>query len=217
MPRAILIDPNEAPQWIDLDADVRGHLAKLFPGGREAVELHRDDWTHLNDGLGIQVVVTECAMPGDAPNSFAARIVNALGGGWPVTGRVVFMALYDADVIDLTDEVFDWLVDIESGRIAVPFKMPKSKSDNDFQVWHFSNGDEEPSAEAYTTLPGAKRAALAGYEAGIAGPNYGVTYAWRPLDKSRSDHWCLDEDGRFTGWSVNRLRVAASAAEKAST
>mgnify|MGYP001597785983 CR=1 FL=1 len=61
MARAILIDPNEDPQWIELDADVRSHLAKLFPSGQETVELHRDDWTHFNDGPGIKVAVSECA------------------------------------------------------------------------------------------------------------------------------------------------------------
>lgn len=205
MPRAILIDPNEDPQWIDLDSDVRSHLAKLFPGGQETVELHRDDWTHFNDGPGIKVAVSECAMPSDRRNDLAARIVDAFGGGWPATGRVVFMALYDADVVDLADEQFAWLVDVACGLIAAPFKLPKSKLNDDFTVWFFNNGDEKPSAEAYNTLPGAKRAALSNYEAGNADPDYtgyGITHGWRPLDEARPDHWCLDEDGIFTGWMV---------------
>lgn len=109
MPRAMLIDPDTDPQWIDLDTDVRHHLARLLPGGHETVEIHRDDWTRFNDGPGIKVGVRENSI-GQPRNEIATRIIDKLGGGWPVNGRAVFMGLHDADVVDLTEEQRNWLI-----------------------------------------------------------------------------------------------------------
>lgn len=201
MPRAMLIDPDEDPYWIDLDDDVRTHLAKLLPGGHETVEIHRDDWTHFNDGPGIKVGVHEDGVQ-RVPNDFASRIIDKLGGGWPVNGRAIFMGLHDADVVDLTDEQWTFLVNLQSGMVAAPLKPGVTKSVTS-QVWFFNGDNDEPSAEAYATLADAQHAALVDYEAGDSGPIFSnVTYGWRPLDEERPDHWCLDEDGVFTGWMV---------------
>lgn len=206
MPRAILIDPNEDPTFIDLDADVRSHLANLFPANRETVELHRNDWTHFNTGPGIKACVRESALPGDAPNPFVNRLIDAFGGGWSAAGHVVLMALHGADVVDLDDETWEWLVNVASGTATVPFRQPKVAAVA--QVWFFNGDDEEPSADAYATLAGAQRAAVTDYEAGDSGPIFAdVTYTWRPLDESRHDHWCLDVDGTFSGWMVWPVRL----------
>lgn len=111
MPRAILIDPDEDPQWINLDVDVRHHLARLLPGGHETVEIHRDDWTHFNDGPGIRIGIHEDGV-GRTRNNLATRIINKLDGGWPVNGRAIFMGLHDADIVDLADEQWAFLNNI---------------------------------------------------------------------------------------------------------
>lgn len=75
-------------------------------------------------------------------------------------------------------------------------------------VWFFNGDNDEPSADAYATLDAAQRAALTDYEAGDSGPTFAdVTYTWRPLDEARPDHWCLDEDGVYTGWMVWPVRL----------
>lgn len=201
MPRAILIDPNKNPTWIDLDTDVRNHLAKMLPGGHETVEIHRNDWTHFNTGPGIKLGLSENGVVHE-PNDFATRVVAKLGGGFRVNGRAIFMGLHDHDIVDLTNEHWGFLVSLAFDMVAEPLKPAEPKT-ADAQVWFFNGGDEEPSAEAYATLDGAQRAAVTDYEAGDSGPIFAdVTYAWRPLDEARHDHWCLDADGTYTGWMV---------------
>jgi hypothetical protein len=81
------------------------------------------------------------------------------------------------------------------------------------EVWYYGDNDEGSSSEVYLDVEDAKAAAIADLEAIDCG---GVTgeeqYTWRTVEKLPGCH-LLDEDGRFTGWSVNRLRVVAPAAK----
>lgn len=79
------------------------------------------------------------------------------------------------------------------------------------EVWYWSDDDESSSAEVYPDADTAKAAAIANLEALDPGAVTGEEqYTWRTTEKLPGCY-LLDEDGTYTGWSVNRLRVAAAA------
>jgi hypothetical protein len=81
------------------------------------------------------------------------------------------------------------------------------------EVWYYTDDDEGSSSEVYPDVDTAKAAAIADLEALDPGAVTGEEqYTWRTVEKL-PDYHLLDEDGRFTGWSVNRLRVAAPVAK----
>jgi hypothetical protein len=197
MTRAMLINPDEDPTWIDLDDDARTHLSRLLHG-HETVALDRE---HGEDGPGVTIAVSECMMSDrDAPNGYATSIVSAFGQDWPVLGPAVLMWLDGRDVVDLTAEQWGWIVNVESGMVAAPVRPA------DHQVWLF-HGADGTSKNAYITPDAARRAAIADYEAGDTGPGTpGVAYTWRIVGGLH----LLAEDDTPTGWSVRPIRVLGS-------
>lgn len=81
------------------------------------------------------------------------------------------------------------------------------------EVWYWSNDDETSSAEVYLDAEAAKDAAIADLKAIDPGAVTGdEQYTWRTVEKLPNSH-LLDEDGTFTGWSVNRLPVVTATAK----
>lgn len=108
------------------------------------------------------------------------------------------------------------LPDGESRDRAAQLAMLRSADGNaavPVEVWYYSDDDEGSSSEVYLDVEGAKAAAIADLEAIDPGEVTGEErYTWRTVETLPGCH-LLDEDGRFTGWSVNRLRVVAPAAK----
>lgn len=82
------------------------------------------------------------------------------------------------------------------------------------EAWYYTD-DDMSSAEVYLDVEAAKAAAIADMEALDPGLVTGEeVYTWRTVEKLPGC-FLLDEDGRYTGWSVNRMRVAAPSAKAA--
>lgn len=84
------------------------------------------------------------------------------------------------------------------------------------EVWYFTDDDEDSSPEVYLDADAAKDAAVRLYASEYDPAELADgKFTWReftPRGMSRS-HWLLDHGGVFTGWSVDRIQVAAPAAE----
>ena len=81
------------------------------------------------------------------------------------------------------------------------------------EVWFYTDDDEASSPEVYLDAEAAKAAAIADLEALDPGMVTGEEqYTWRAVE-TLPDRYLLDDGGRFTGWSVSRVSVAAPGAK----
>jgi len=128
------------------------------------------------------------------------QISSAATARWNQLNKVGIKGLVPAECADIAMRVLD-----AAGVFAPQPNVPA-------EVWYFTDDEEGSSSEVYLNVDTAKAAAIADLEALDPGAVTGEEqYTWRTVEKLPNSH-LLDEDGRFTGWSVNRLQIAAPVA-----
>lgn len=205
--RTTLIEVDEDPTWYPLSEE---DAARDFDESLDGSHTRRILAAQTDQTPEILLATVADDEEFYAVNQFATSVAKAYGHDWEIRGPVLVAARQDGVFTDLTDEIWGWIVNVQSGMVAAPVAPVEPKFAGT-QVWFFTGDNEKPSPDAYATLGGAQRAATTDYEAGDTGPAVGdVIYRWRPLDNDRPDHWCLYEDGTYTGWMVWPVRVVGA-------
>lgn len=118
--RAVLIRPDEGPEWIHLPTTNTRHY----------VDQHLDDshqtdtlvWeTDQNPELHLATIKGSDEETYDA-NPFATSLAKAFGHDWDVYGPAILLAADDKGVTSVNDEVWGWIVNVQSRWVAAPLK-----------------------------------------------------------------------------------------------
>lgn len=182
--------------------------------------------------------MTSIDMDGLVPNPFptieAGDDVRALMAQLNQVLTTAETALYKADTLvavlnDTDDHRGQWLpwnqgrnlrmrvqqaIDAVVTAQAMHAPYPKSvREPAPVEVWYYTDDDDASSPEAYLNAESAKAAAIADLEALDPGMVTGdEQYTWRAVE-TLPGRYLLDDGGRFTGWSVSRVPVAAPGAK----
>jgi hypothetical protein len=122
--RAITITEDDESTWIHLpNADLGSFLNRHLEG------------IHRMSVLAAQTDETPEILLADVGNGrgnthpanlFATSVAEAYGHSWSIYGPAIILAVQDGNFVNLTDEIWSWIINVHSGRVAAPVKPIES-------------------------------------------------------------------------------------------